>query len=172
VGLFDFFKRRRDRESAVPSPSPQVSPLSSQGDQPVVGQQFSAPPAAGTSGGFDVSSLGGLAGLADAMKQAAAQGNVTQSSQTSPTTHAAFAAKAAHPEALDLRGTGLREEIVEIMKRHGIDPDSGAMQGAQVNAASMPAMQAEMLEALKRHGIDADGSSIQIDGSQPPQPGQ
>jgi protein-tyrosine-phosphatase len=154
VGLFDFFKRRRQRESAVPSPSTQVSPLSSQGEEPVVGQQFSAPPAAGTPGGFDVSSLSGLANLADAMKQAAAQGDpqVTQSSQT-----------------LDLRGTGLREEIVEIMKRHGIDPDSGAMQGAQVNAASMPAMQAEMLEALKRHGIDTGGASIQIDSSQPPQ---
>jgi protein-tyrosine-phosphatase len=157
VGLFDFFRRRRERESAIPAPSTQVSPLSSEGDQPVVGQQFSAPPAAGTPGGFDVSSLSGLAGLADAMEQAAAQGNteVTQSSQT-----------------LDLRGTGLREEIVEIMKRHGIDPESGAVQGGQINAASMPAMQAEMLEALKRHGIDTGGASIQIDSSQPPQPGQ
>jgi septum formation topological specificity factor MinE len=157
VGLFDFFRRRRERESAIPSPSTQVKPLSSQGDEPVVGQQFSSPASAGAAGGFDVSSLSGLAGLADAMKQTAAQGNtqVPQSSQT-----------------LDLRGTGLREEIVEIMKRHGIDPDSGAVQGTQVNAASMPAMQAEMLEALKRHGIDTGGASIQIDSSQPPQPGE
>jgi septum formation topological specificity factor MinE len=66
----------------------------------------------------------------------------------------------------------LREEIVEIMKRHGIDPDSASVQGAQINAASMPGMQAEMLEALKRHGIDAGDASIQIDGSQHPQPGQ
>jgi hypothetical protein len=36
----------------------------------------------------------------------------------------------------------------------------------------MPAMQAEMLEALKRHGIDTGGASVQIDSSQPPQPGQ
>jgi septum formation topological specificity factor MinE len=174
VGLFDFFKRRRQRESAIPSPSTEVSPLSSQGDEPVVGQQFSSPPSAGAAGELDVSSLSGLAGLADAMKQAAAQGNtqVTQSSPTSPTAHAAFAAKAAHQQSLDLRGTGLREEIVEIMKRHGIDPDSGALQGAQLNAASMPAMQAEMLEALKRHGIDTGGAGIQIDSSQPPQPGQ
>jgi septum formation topological specificity factor MinE len=157
VGLFDFFKRRREREGAIPSPSTQVNPLSTQGDEPVVGQQSSSPPSAGVGGGFEVSTLGGLAGLADAMKQAAAQGNtqVTQSSQT-----------------LDLRGTGLREEIVEIMKRHGIDPDSGAVQGTQLNAASMPAMQVEMLEALKRHGIDTGGASIQIDSSQPPQPGQ
>jgi septum formation topological specificity factor MinE len=159
VGLFHFFKRRRHRESAIPGPSAEVSPPSAQvqGDEPIVGQQFSGRPAAGTPAGFDVSSLSGLAKLADAMRQAAAHGSpqVTQSSQT-----------------LDLRGTGLREEIVEIMKRHGIDPDSGAVQGTQLNAASMPAMQAEMLEALKRHGIDTGGASIQIDSSQPPQPGQ
>jgi hypothetical protein len=157
VGLFDFFSRRRERESAIPAPSTQVNPLSPEGDQPVVGQQFSSSPAARAPDAIDVSSLGGLAGLADAMKQAASQGNaqVTQSSQT-----------------LDLRGTGLREEIVEIMKRHGIDPDSGATQGTQLNAASMPAMQAEMLDALKRHGIDTGGASIQIDSSQPRQPGE
>jgi protein-tyrosine-phosphatase len=161
VGIFDFFKRRRQRESAIPAPSETRSAGgAADPDQPVVGQQFSGAPAPGpigAGGGIDVSSLGGLAGLAEAMKQAAAQGDaqVTQSSQT-----------------LDLRGTGLREEIVEIMKRHGIDPDSGSAQACKINAASMPAMQAEMLEALKRHGIDTDAASIQIDGSQPPQPGQ
>jgi hypothetical protein len=156
VGIFDLFRRRRQRESAIPESGSELSPAAP-ADQPVVGQQFSGQPAGGVdvSGGFDISSLGGLAGLAEAMKQAAAQGNVTQSAQT-----------------LDLRGTGLREEIVEIMKRHGIDPESGAAQGSQVNAASLPGMQAEMLEALKRHGIDASGASIQIDGSQPQQPGQ
>jgi septum formation topological specificity factor MinE len=158
VGILDFFRRRRQRESAIPESGSELSPATP-ADQPVVGQQFSGQPAGGidASGGFDVSSLSGLAGFAEAMKQAAAQGDaeVTQSSQT-----------------LDLRGTGLREEIVEIMKRHGIDPDSGSVQSAQINAASMPAMQAEMLEALKRHGIDSSGASIHIDGSEPQQPGQ
>jgi septum formation topological specificity factor MinE len=161
VGLFDFFRRRRERESAIPASS-EADSLGGAADldQPTVGQQFSSLPSGAAnevSSGLDVSSLGGLAGLAEAMKQAAAQGDVdvTESSQT-----------------LDLRGTGLREEIVEIMKRHGIDPDSGSVQGAQINAASVPGMQAEMLEALKRHGIDTGGASIQIDGSQPPQPGQ
>jgi hypothetical protein len=98
VGLFDFFKRRRERETALAPPSARVTPPSAgatppsaQADQPVVGQQFqSAPPVTGA-GGFDVSSLGRLAGFAEAMKQAPAQGNaqVTQSSQS-----------------LDLRGTG------------------------------------------------------------------
>jgi hypothetical protein len=156
VGLFDFFSRRRRRESAIPAPSTAAQPLA-QADQPVAGQQFSPAPTAAGAGAFDVSSLGGLAGLAETMQQAAARGDtkIVRSSQT-----------------LDLRGTGLREEIVEIMKRYGIDPDSDGMQGAQINAASMPAMQAEMLEALKCHGIDTGGASIQIDGSQPPQPGQ
>jgi hypothetical protein len=58
------------------------------------------------------------------------------------------------------------------MKRHGIDPDSGAVQAGRVDASAMPAMQAEMLEALKRHGIDTGGASIRIDGSQPTQPGE
>jgi protein-tyrosine-phosphatase len=122
----------------------------------VVGEQF-ASPAAGAPATVDVSTLSGLAGFAEAIKLAASQGNadVTQTSQS-----------------LDLRGTGLREEIAEIMERHGIDPDSGAMQGSQIDAAAMPAMQAEMLEALERHGIDTGGGSIQIDSSQPPEPGQ
>lgn len=155
MGLFDFFKRRQERESAIPPPSAEAGAAGAQADQPVVGQQFSGQVTAPSS--IDVSSLGGLAGLAEAMKVAASQGNaeVTQSSQT-----------------LDLRGTGLREEIVEIMKRHGVDPESGAMQGTQFDASSMPAMQAEMLEALKRHGIDTGSGGIQIDSSQPPEQGQ
>jgi protein-tyrosine-phosphatase len=146
----------RERDPGVQLRSEHGSPGGPTGRRPAV----HAPSAAsdpGAAGGIDVSSLEGLAGLAETLKQAAQQGNVdvTQSSQT-----------------LDLRGTGLREEIVEIMKRHGIDPDSASVQGAQINAASMPGMQAEMLEALKRHGIDAGDASIQIDGSQHPQPGQ
>jgi hypothetical protein len=138
VGLFDFFGRRRQRESAVPdAPSTQVPPVG-QPEQPqeVVGQRVAD---TSTTGGLDLSSLGGLAGLGEMVQQAAAQGNVEvdQSSQT-----------------IDLRGTDLREEMVEIMKRHGIDPDSGAVPGSQIDASSMPQMQAEMLEALKRHGLD------------------
>jgi hypothetical protein len=63
VGLFDFFKRRRERERALAPPSAGATPPSAQADQPVVGQEFRAAPPVSGAGSFDVSSLGGLAGL-------------------------------------------------------------------------------------------------------------
>jgi hypothetical protein len=91
VGLFDFFKRRRDRESAIPTaPGAEAPAVESTEPGEVVGERFP--------------------------------------------------------------------------KRHGIDPDSaGVASGTQIDASSMPAMQAEMLEALRRHGPEF--ADVQIEPS-------
>jgi hypothetical protein len=138
VGLFDFFKRRREHESPLGNLSDAVDEPSAS-----IGERAAVQPAAQAGD------------LGEMIKQAVQQGNVQQSSQT-----------------IDMQGSGLREEIVEIMKRHGIDPETGATTG-QIDAASMPGMQEEMLEALRRRGLDAGGpGGLQLGGTEPENQGQ
>lgn len=119
MGLFDFFRGRRERESAIPSAPPAPA---DPGD--VIGQPLQGSPASS----FD---------LGDA-----ATGSI------------------------DLRGSGeLREEIVAIMQRHGIDPESGATTGAQIDAGSIPGMQEEILAALSRHGLNVSAEDVRIEPS-------
>jgi hypothetical protein len=135
MGLFDFFKRRRERESAVPE-----AELDAMEQQPVVGQQVEG--AQELPGGLDLSQLGSM------IQSAIEQGNVTIEQGPSQT--------------IDMRGTGLREEILGIMQQHGINAD--AESGESINAGDYPDMQKQILEALSKHGVN-------IDGSQPPQSG-
>jgi hypothetical protein len=37
-------------------------------------------------------------------------------------------------QTIDMRGTGLREEILGIMEQHGIDPETGTAQNVDANA--------------------------------------
>jgi hypothetical protein len=131
VGLFDFFKKRRERESAIPEA--QLEGV----DQPVVGQQVQG--AEQLPGGLDLSQLGPM------IQSAIEQGNVTIEQGPSQT--------------IDMRGSGLREEILGIMKQHGIDAEGGSQES--INAGDYPDMQRQILEALAKHGVN-------IDGSQPP----
>jgi hypothetical protein len=135
VGLFDFFNRRRERESALDQAEHDAAAtLGSFADsegQPVVGQPVSD--GGGTEvGGLDLSNLGSM------IQAAIDSGNVTIEQGPSQT--------------IDMRGTSLREEIFEIMRQHGIDPETGA--AANVNAADYGDMQRQILEALSRHGLN------------------
>lgn len=95
MGLFDFFRRRSERESALGP-----------------GQSGEA--------GFSVTSTPAV---------------VTQSSQT-----------------IDATGAmGLRDDMFEILRRHGIDPEKG--QAVSVDASTMPGMADEIQRALAGHGI-------------------
>jgi hypothetical protein len=138
MGLFDFFKRRRQRESAIPE-----AEIQSQ-DQPVVGQQVEG--AQQLPGGIDLSQLGPM------IQSAIAQGNVTVEQGPAQT--------------IDMRGSGLREEIVGIMKSHGIDAEAGDAQ-ASINAGDYGDMQKQILEALSKHGLNLGEGEVQI---QPPEP--
>ncbi len=155
MGLFDFFKGRRADEDALAAAravAPQT-PASFAGveGEPVVGQQV-----AGSESGFDVQGMTAADGLAmlsqlgPMIQQAMATGNV-QISQ-------------GEPQVLDLRGTGLREEIMGIMSQHGIDPEAGT--GENVNAANYGDMQRQILGALAKHGVP---TGIEPP-SDPPQP--
>jgi hypothetical protein len=145
-----FFSRRRKRESAIPESSnaQALGSFANAEGQPVIGQQVG-----GGQQSFDVQNVGGLDGLQTLMQlgpmiqQAIASGNV-QITQ-------------GEPEVLDMRGSGLREEIMGIMSQHGIDPES-ATANQNIDAAAYGDMQQQLLAALAKHGIDpgASGSSV------------
>ncbi len=127
MGLFDFFKRRRDRESAIPGGTSEPLTRQLKGDGKPIGQPVGQ---AFQSGNFQVT-----------------QGE---------------------SQVIDLRGSGLRDEILGALQQHGIDPD--AAPGAQINAGDVPGLQEQIMQALEDAGIDVsqlgNGSGgITIEGS-------
>lgn len=94
--------------------------------------------------GFELQGLGledGLAALSQigpTIQQAIASGNAQVYQGQS--------------QVLDMRGSGLREEILGIMNQHGIDPQAGTANKA-VDASAYGNMQQQILEALAKHGV-------------------
>jgi hypothetical protein len=135
VGLFDLLRRRRERESALPHsaavdpPSASVDPPSSSVTSPSAGLGTDQPVV-----GQQVSGLGGPGFDFGTMLGGGMQVNQM-------------------PQSIDASEVeGLREEIMQIMRNHGIDPETGAT--GSVDASAMPQMQQEILQALSRHGLD------------------
>ena len=56
-------------------------------------------------------------------------------------------------QTVDLRGTGKREEIQEVLREHGIDPDR---KGQTIDASQVPGLRAALLKALFR-GVPNSG---------------
>ncbi|HET9120243.1 MAG TPA: hypothetical protein VFN72_06890 [Solirubrobacterales bacterium] len=48
-------------------------------------------------------------------------------------------------QTLDLRGTGKREEIKEVLREHGIDPDQ---KGQTIDASQVPGLREALLKVL------------------------
>lgn len=136
MGLFGgFFERRRQRESAVAEgfeavstpPPADVEPVG----QPIadVGQPLSL----NVSQPADIGSMLSMIG-------AAMQSGQFQIQQTDE-------------QVIDLRGSGLRDEIMEAMRQAGVDPEA---QG-EIDAAQYGDLQNRILEALSNHGVDVTG---------------
>jgi len=147
MGVFDYLRRRRERESAVPSlevgpASTQVGPLPGEAD---------APQAAG---GVD---LAQIAQIGQMMAAAARSGNI----QIQQGDTAGFDAT----QTLDLQDSGLRDEILGILDQHGIDPDPASPQ--EIDASRMPEMQQQILDAIARQGVDL--GSFMPEGWHPPE---
>jgi hypothetical protein len=60
-------------------------------------------------------------------------------------------------QTLDLGGTGKREEIKEVLREHGIDPDQ---EGQTIDASEVPGLREALIKALFR-GVPNSGG---IDG--------
>jgi hypothetical protein len=56
-------------------------------------------------------------------------------------------------QSLDLRGTGKREEIQQVLREHGIDPDQ---KGQTIDASEVPGLRGALLKALFR-GVPNSG---------------
>jgi hypothetical protein len=144
VGLFDFLKGRRERESATHGlstgldPSQQVRAEGSGGPS-----AFDTTPPAQSGQAADVD-WAQLAQIGPMIQRAIQSGNVQISH--------------GEPQSIDLRGSGeLRDQIMEIMRQHGIDPQAGTAQ--QFDVSQMPAMQQQILDALSQAGVDLGGVS-------------
>lgn len=113
MGIFDFLKRRREREAAIPDKD-----------------------SAGFEQAVAATELPGSTGAAGVESGQWQQVNVGDQ------------------QTVDLRGSGAREEMLEALRRHGIDPEA---EGQQIDAGSVPGLQKEILEILEKRGVDLDG---------------
>jgi hypothetical protein len=58
-------------------------------------------------------------------------------------------------QTIDLRGSGAREQIVEVLRAHGIDPDK---QGQTIDASTVPGLQDAIFSALGQAGVEIPGA--------------
>jgi hypothetical protein len=134
VGLFDFFKRRRERESAIPGGTPESLSHQLKGDAEPIGQAF--PQASPQS--VDLTAATDLAGIMAMMQRAFESGDIQVTQGKS--------------RVIDLRGSGLRDEIVSALEQHGIDPN--VAQGSEIDASDVPGLQEQIMQALQDAGVD------------------
>jgi hypothetical protein len=146
VGLFNFFSKRRQRESATGQA--ELGSFTSTEGQPVVGQQVA------DGGGFYnmegpglISSIGQVAEMWPMLKQ------------MQPMIDEQMKEAMAHPpdpaqiQQMQASGDALRDEIFGIMKEHGVDP-TGATAPTATNMESYAQMQQQIMEAVSRHGYN------------------
>jgi hypothetical protein len=57
-------------------------------------------------------------------------------------------------QTVDLRGSGKREEIEEVLREHGIDPDQ---KGQTIDASKVPGLRQALLRALFSRVPNSDG---------------
>jgi hypothetical protein len=68
-------------------------------------------------------------------------------------------------KTIDLRGMlGLRKEVLEALRRRGIDPETG--QQRQIDAASMPGLQEELMGILRSRGVQVPGMTAGLLGAE------
>jgi hypothetical protein len=57
-------------------------------------------------------------------------------------------------QTVDLRGTGKREEVQEVLREHGIDPDK---KGQTVDASQVPGLREALLKVLFKGSPNSGG---------------
>jgi hypothetical protein len=137
MGLLDFL-RRKD-ESAMPDPE------SAEFQAAVAGSALPGSEGATATPG-DWRSVGDAASAEELGKRAAAQLGMDPASVEVD--------QAATEQTIDLRGTGAREEVLEVLRRHGIDPDR---KGQQIDAGKVPGLQEAVFKVLRAAGVQVPG---------------
>jgi len=123
VGPFSYFRDRRARESAASTSELSIDTGPPLDEQPVATTELN--------------SLGDIGALLSQFRQfqtAADHGSMEVNGQV-----------------IDLRGSGLRQEILDAMEQHGAD---GTQQGTPIVVSAIPGFPEEILDALGRYGVD------------------
>jgi hypothetical protein len=68
-------------------------------------------------------------------------------------------------QTIDLRGTGAREQITDVLRQHGIDPDK---KGQTIDATTVPGLQEAIFSALGQAGVQIPGAGGFGGGVAPP----
>ena len=88
---------------------------------------------------------------------ATVQASAIPDSQSVPMGEPGWTSTDATSQTIDLRGSGAREKIVDVLREHGIDPDK---EGQQIDASTVPGLQQAIFSALGDAGVqipDAGG---------------
>ena len=130
MGLFGFL-RRKD-QSAMPDPgSPEFQ----------AAVQGSALPGSASMAEEGWSSVADAASAEEVAERAAARFGVDSSEAQ---------AERSSGRSIDLRGTDARERVIEVLRRHGIDPDK---RGQTIDATSVPGLRETLTAILGEAGV-------------------
>jgi hypothetical protein len=155
MGLFDFLKRKDER--AIPEPGSSEFQAAVEGTAIPDSGSVEMGQGGWTSTDSSTTTSGSGADPTEAAKQALQQlgidpgqanVEVEESSQT-----------------LDLRDTGAREKVVDVLRQHGIDPDK---EGQTIDASSVPGLQEAIFSALGEAGVQIPGAGGFGGGVAPP----
>lgn len=69
-------------------------------------------------------------------------------------------------QSIDLRGTGVRDDVEKVLREHGIDPDK---EGQTIDASTVPGLQEAILGALGDAGLKLPNAGGFGGGVAPPQ---
>lgn len=141
MGLFDIFKRKDER--AIPE---QGTP---EWDAALSGSALPGSVEMGESGWASTSSDGAAEGAMRKLGIDPASAEV----------------ESAGSRTIDLRGSGAREDVEEVLREHGIDPDK---QGQTIDASTVPGLQRAILAALGASGLKIPNSDGFGGGVSPP----
>lgn len=151
MGLFNFFSRRRERESAIPQSEVESITGKLEAEDAPVGQPIQgvgSPQGVGAPGVGQAMDIGSVFGMLGMIKQAYESGNVQISH--------------GDDHVIDMRGTAdgqaLREQIMAAMEQAGIDP-GGIPEGTQVDAAQYAGLQQNIMDVLAQNGVDVSGGA-------------
>jgi Short C-terminal domain len=137
MGLFDFL-RRKD-EKAIPEPGTPEFEAAVQGS--AIPDQQSVD--MGESGWTSADTPQGAQQIPNEAKEALEQLGIDPSKANVEVEQSS--------STIDLRGSGAREDIVEVLRKHGIDPDE---EGQTIDASTVPGLQEAILSALGEAGVE------------------
>jgi hypothetical protein len=135
MGLFGFLRRKDER--AMPDPATPEFQETVRGST-LPGSELPA------SGELSWSSVGDAESAEDLGRRAAAELGLDPDRAPVDSTS----------QSIDLRGTGAREEMLEVLKQHGIDPDK---EGQRIDASANPALQKAIVAVLRAAGVRIPG---------------